>query len=418
MTVRDAVEVYIERAKLIGYTSLSLTRSKSDLTGSLNIDIFMGWIPSDTVLPGASSGKEILVYVGGNLSFTGIIDRRRDAGEKDQSSGSSNLSIGADSYTVSFSCRGKTKHLVDSSHQHPTGTMLKPTNKEVFENLVAPWGIQMEWEADVLDLNRVRFRDGGRVVDELHRVAAQCSLYVHETVDGKLRVTDKARTVRGQDIILGSNILSFSTDQMEDTDRSEITVKGQLTDKAQWGTEAVISTLQKTVNATVLNFSPITVQLFGNATADLINRRTQFEANRRSAESKQITLTVFHVQQPSGDPWDVGDLHYVEIPPAGVYDIMEITDVTYDVQPDKKLSTTIKLAPATTGVSKGVTEFLGDVKDVPNYNKVRASSSDPDVKTRWSGPVLSVKTEDLVSLVVDTFLVDVSTSNDPPKKLT
>ena len=68
--------------------------------------------------------------------------------------------------------------------------MMQPTTKEVVEKLVEPWKIQVEWKAETIKLDKVRFRDGARVIDELHRVALENCYFMYETRDGKLRVTD------------------------------------------------------------------------------------------------------------------------------------------------------------------------------------------------------------------------------------
>lgn len=339
------VRVFIDGQELVGYTNLSLQRSKEQLTGSLSIGIFMGWLPNEPVYPVATKGREVSVYVGGYLAFNGVIDRRSDSGQRMQDADASRtLTIGANEYSVKLTARGKTKYLIDSSHQHKTGTMLRVSNRDVIEELLSPWNLDIAWEADVIDLDRVRFRDGGFVVDELRRLATQCSLYLHEDVQGRLKVSDGPGTQVGEPISLGVNILSFTTDQSEVTERSQITVKGQLTKVGEWGTPAVIPTLLEAVDSAVKSFIPISVQVFGNATPELLDRRAQYEANKRTAQSKRITVEVFHVQQTDGKPWDIGGLHHVIIPPAGVDAMMEITEVTYNVGINE-LTTTIVLTP-------------------------------------------------------------------------
>lgn len=378
------VRVFIDGRELIGYTNLSLERNKDQMTGLLTIGIFMGWIPDAPFLSDATKGKTITVYVGGYLAFNGIIDRRNDRGERIEDADTSrSLSIGANEYTVTYTARGKTKYLIDSSHQHPTGTMLRPTNRDVFEELIKPWNLGLVWEADVIELDRVRFRDGGRVFDELRRVAEQTSLYVHEDVQGNLKVTDRAGSRTGEPIVLGRNVLSFSTEQAEDSERSQITVKGQLTAKDQWGDPAVIPTLTAAVDASVASFIPISVQLFGNATPELLDRRVQYEANKRTAKSNTISLEVFHVQQTDGQPWDIGSMHYVSIPPAGVNGMFEITGLTYNVNIDS-LTTRITLTPppVKSESSNGTREVMSDVPEGPAFEQQGRGSRSQDSQ-KW-----------------------------------
>lgn len=346
------VRIFIDRKELVGYTEMRLKRSKSNMTGELTVSIFMGWLPEAPFLKDASKGREILVYVGGRLAFTGIVDRRRDTaaqsgepGTTGDSKSSSNLSIGPNEYTVRLTCRGKTKYLVDSSHGHPTGTMLRPTTRSVFETLVTPWEIEMDWEASTDQLDKVRFRDGGIIAQELYRVAEATSLYMYETREGKLRITDGPGNIIGEDIVLGKNILSFSTEQAEDLERALVVVKGQKIAKEVWGDAAVIRTIAASTIPDTTTLSRTVVQLYGDATPELLNKRIQYESNRRNAASRKIELTVFHLQQSTGEPWDLGTLHNVSIPPAGVNGSFEITDLEYIVTADKTLETKLTLSP-------------------------------------------------------------------------
>ena len=70
------------------------------------------------------------------------------------------ISIGPNEYTIHLTARGKTKRLIDSSHQHPTTNMMQPTTKEVVEKLIEPWKTQLDWKAEVIKLDKMRFRDG------------------------------------------------------------------------------------------------------------------------------------------------------------------------------------------------------------------------------------------------------------------
>jgi hypothetical protein len=67
--------------------------------------------------------------------------------------------------------------------------------------------------------------------------------------------------------------------------------------------------------------------------------------NARAAKSKKITIEVFHVQTPSGQPWDIGNTHYVEVPPEGIFDMFECTELTYTVNAEKELKTSLTLSP-------------------------------------------------------------------------
>jgi prophage tail gpP-like protein len=434
------VIVFIDGEELIGYTDLSLSRSKDKMTGELNLTLFMNYIPSAPTIVDCCRGKEINVYIGGHLAFTGSIDKRTGTGANNGADttgsgesayvgkgkhrhkrirhhrhhrhkkggggdggtegGKISLSIGPNEYSVKLTARGKTKYLIDSSHQHPTTNMMQPTSKEVVNKLVKPWNVEVEWMGTEVKLDKVRFRDGCRVVDELHRVCSENCYYMYETRDGKLRVTDDTGKTEGEPIVLGVNILSFSAEQSEDQAKSKIKVKGQRTKKDVWGKDAVVDTVKEVEDQWVGTNIPITVQHYGDATPEALERRAQFEANKRSSASKQVKLDVFHVQSTSGEPWDIGQLHYVEIPPEGIFDIFECTDLTYTVS-GSELKTSLTLSPppakGTSGSSKsGVTGSLPEMSNqyagIGNSRRIAAgiTFAPGSYPSPWSGPTLSV----------------------------
>lgn len=362
------VIIFLGDEELEQWTDMTLRRAKADLTGSLEISIFFGYMPSKPVLVNATKNKEIKVYIGGELAFFGKVDKRRGTGSKHGASGTDSndhsgdgsptvtTEIGADEYTVKITARGKTKYLVDSSHQHATTNMMQPTNKQVFEKLIEPWKMELDWKASTIKLDKVRFRDGAKVVDEIHRLATENGHFVYETRDGKLRITDDTGKEEGENLVLGQNVLSFSAEQSEEPAKSKVKVKGQRTDKKIRGEKAVLNVEKEIKDDWVEGEIPYVVQHYGDATSEALERRANFETNKRSSESKTLTIDVFHVQSSNGAPWDIGTLHYCEIPPEGIFDVFEVTELVYKVQNDKKISTTLTLSPPpanTAGSSAG-----------------------------------------------------------------
>ncbi|MGY3615658.1 phage baseplate assembly protein [Bradyrhizobium sp. USDA 10063] len=362
------VVITVGGSALENWTEMTLQRSKDELTGNLSVTLFAGAMPPTPIARGARVGADIQVYIAGQLAFTGTVDKRQGTGAKHGNDGtaadnkethgesSMSVSIGPNEYTIELTARGKTKRLIDSSHQHPTTNMLKPTTKEVVEKLVEPWKTQVEWKGETIKLDKMRFRDGARVVDELHRVAMENCYFMYETRDGKLRVTDGVGADSGgggDALILGQNILSFKAEQSEDEAKSKIKVKGQRSEKKKWGEEALFKTFKEVQDSWVKDFVPQTVQHYGDGDDKTLERRARFEANKRNSESKKITIEVFHVQSPSGQPWDIGNTHYVEVPPEGIFDVFECTELTYTVQADKVLKTTLVLSPPPSGGAGG-----------------------------------------------------------------
>ena len=82
------VVVFIGGAELVGYTGLTINRTKEELTGTCTVDLFFNYMPSSPVIMDAAVATELLVYRGGHLAFTGTVDMRRGSGVKHGEPGS------------------------------------------------------------------------------------------------------------------------------------------------------------------------------------------------------------------------------------------------------------------------------------------------------------------------------------------
>jgi len=404
--------IFANGVQIENFTDANISRSKGEMTGTLNFSLFCSYVPGTPVMTQALAGAEIMAYVGGNLAFVGKIDRRMGTGARagkpgtknaEPSSGSGSgdagvsgdVNIGPNEYTVSITARGQTKQLIDSSHKHPTGTMLRPTTRQVIDALVEGTDVEVEWMATEINLDKVRFRDGAIIADELHRVGNENAYFLYETRDGNLRVTDDTGRAIGDPLVLGQNILQFSAEIGEDVARGEIRVKGQRTPNDVWGEAAVLDTQKTITDASSTNKAVVTLQHYGDGTPEALERRAKFEANKRMAESKSVNIEVFGVQA-NGEPWDVGNIHYVEIPPEGIFDPMECTSLSYVVDASSTLKTTLTLSPLPSGGVSGGSSGAGF--DMPGLDDIISAGasrrglalSSVEYPVSWGGPMLSI----------------------------
>ena len=329
----ERVKVLIDRQPLDRIKELSLSRSTENVTGELNLSIFMDWIPEERVFNGVLRGAETLVYIGDHLAFTGTLDTRRDRGTP------------PGEYQIDLVARGRTKRLIDYSHRHPTGTILKTTSRQVFETLTQPFGIQIEWLAEDIPIPRVRLRQGARVHDELRRIAQRSGLNFYETRDGKLRVVDRPTNDGGEPLVLGKNILSFDADLRGDLEKRQIRVTGQRTEPNVWGTQAIIPPVLNLRDETIPEDGELTVQMYGTATPDALVRAGSYDYNRRLAAGREINIELFGQLQSTGEPWDLGLKHQVEIIPAAVSGLFEAQSITYTLDHDATWRTNLSLHP-------------------------------------------------------------------------
>jgi hypothetical protein len=76
------VVIAIGGSALDTWTEMTLERSKDELTGSLSATIFAGAMQSGPMIEAAKCGAEVTVYIGGQLAFTGTVDKREGSGTK------------------------------------------------------------------------------------------------------------------------------------------------------------------------------------------------------------------------------------------------------------------------------------------------------------------------------------------------
>jgi prophage tail gpP-like protein len=229
--------------------------------------------------------------------------------------------------------------------------MIKPKTREVTEELLRDTKVALKWIAKDIDLDKVRFRDGAIIADELNRVSSENGYYMFETRFGELCVTDDTLRVSGEALVLGRNILTFSATQDEAVGKEQIKVKGQRSKKNIRGEAALIKTFKTVLDGNTVSKIPLIVQHYGDATDEALERRGKFEIDKRNAASKEVTIEVFGVSQSDGKPWDVGMLHYVEIPPEDIFDQFECTGVSVTIASDKTYKTTLTLSPPPSGAS-------------------------------------------------------------------
>ncbi len=383
----DPFEIIVNGKKLVGWQECTLTRRRESLTWEATFTVFYDKMPTNPVMRDILPGAELQFYVGGNLAANGSVDSRSGASVKRGGRKGSHrvggvgahglgshyvggdvgddfmrsVDISKDGYRVTFQCRGKAKAAADASHTHETGSMKKTTAKQAIEALVKPLKIEVEDKANLQDaIDRV-FADGAMIRDEIHSILRFSGASIFETRQGKLKIANDADEGSGVDLILGQNILNFSAEQTEEFQRSTIKIKGARLGPNQYGRDAVTKSTETLEVKSVKTLRSFVGQIAGDATQDRLRKAAKNEAATREMRSKTIAIDVFHVQQPSGEPWDLNVSHYVEIPPENIFDEFVTTEVTYQVSADE-IKTRLTLAPKA-AVAEGVETGGGTMSD-------------------------------------------------------
>ncbi len=408
------VRIFIGGQELEGWTTFNLTRDKQNLTGNFSVQLFFSYVPDQPVLAQAVRGADCAIYVGGHLALFGSLDRRQGSDAPRKGDGfkiARQAQITKSSYTVTLTGRGQTKRLANSSQDHPTSTELGAKTKRATQKLIENFGVVLDWRGEDLDMDKIRFRDGIVVSDELRRIAAEYGYHMFETRDGRLRVTDRSGPETGEALVLGDNILEFSASQDEESANSSVKVKGQRTVKKIRG-RAAVQREKVFADKWVGNYSPLIVQHFTDASDKALERRGRFELDQLAAQAKDVTVKVFHVQSRTGAPWDIGQLHEVIVPPEGLADIMECTRLVYNVSARGELTTTLTLNPprsaaatATPGAALANVAAGGALNTAASGGALNTAASDGRYPDNWSSAEI-VTNFDLGNSGVDGIAVD------------
>lgn len=412
------VVIQVGGANLRGWTNMKLNRERKNLTGNLTFEMFFTNLPANPQMRAIAAGAEVSVYIVGNLAFVGTIDTRTGSGKgkhkghhehgqglndrnlagvdrrgKNPSGAGVHAYADAESYKIVVECRGKTKRLVDSSHDHPTGQMPNTTVPKIFQTLTKNFNVQVnDTSGDSLQIERAVFRDGAAVYTELARWAKEHNLIHFEDKTGKLNLTTDSSGGSGEPLILGLNILSFDASQSDGQGNSEITIKGQRSGIKHHGQDAVMNKI-KITNPSVTDYSPVIHQLNADASGDRLKKRAKFENDRATQESKEITIDVFSVQSTSGEPWDLNVTHYVEIPPEGIYNEFVVDSLTYFCEAKGTLKTELKLVPVAQG---GDGTGGAPMSDAMAYGQSKAAAagfsySPGSYPSPWTIPPISIE---------------------------
>jgi prophage tail gpP-like protein len=287
--------------------------------------------PGEIIFDIIAPSDVIKVYIDGGIAFTGSVDEIPFSGD-------------ASSAAISVDARGKTKALVDASHKHKTGQIKGTSSKKAIEQLCKDCEIDVDFIGEDQEIKSWTLSDGNYTDYEIDKIATENGHYVYEDKQGRLRVTDDTARQSGRDLYVGQDsILSFSGKLSEGIAKAEITVKGKRTDPEVRGKARFNESLVKIKDKSVKTKSRVTIHHFGDGTKKSLERRAKFEAGKRAATTKSLTVDVFGASAE----WDIGLLHNISIPMFDVNDQFECVGIDYEWGATS-CKTTLQFAPPPT----------------------------------------------------------------------
>lgn len=353
----------------------SLSRVKNSLSGELVFSVFINEALKSKILEQIDIGRPVTAYVNGRLAFFGNITRRsryslgsgyhRRINSNNESSPSNHHKrLTSTGYSLRITSRGKGHLCYKSSQMTYGGYPQHITAKDIITSLLKPFSIEIEWEAHNVQLPFFTFRDGSLVSEEIYRVCNENGYYLHESRAGKIVISDSPKDERGEDLILGKNIVSFEEYVDDSRSNSHLIVKGHKNSKYDWGKKKIKDAAIVLSDTTVRGYSPYVVQHYGYVDEESLKRRAKWELEQRKYLGHNLFITVFGLRNDKF--FDLGLKHFVSIPILGINQVLECIEINYTLT-NSSATTQLVLAPFAnkkTHIPKngGVVDGKGEVK--------------------------------------------------------
>ena len=294
-----------------GWLDARVVRSLDSFAHAFDFEYSDRWAEGDTPRP-LVLGSSVQVRWENETLITGYIDSIRQ-------------SVTARSLTANASGRSKTGDLVDSSAIHQTGQWLDQTAAKIIRDLVAPFGISVEFEAfvfqDDVRVRRFDLEHGESVFSAIDRLARLRGWLPVSTPAGNLRLmrVQRAAGLRIVRLDLGECISREYSAEAQDR-HSEYRLTSQ-TARSTGGRRAA---LERSVvrDAAVKRYRPLVVPSETGGAVGELQAHAQWICNTRAAGSERVAYEVVGVAAPDGLAWAPGMLVIVSDPILGVDDTL------------------------------------------------------------------------------------------------
>ncbi len=313
--IEDAATFYVNNKVYEGFKNIRLSRNLTSLTGEFEIVLVDKWQLEKEDFD-IKPGDRIHCHLGKTPLYEGYVDRF-------------SATITSSSRNLTISGRDKTADLIDCSVVG-SSEYNDIDFTGIATELLKPFNIKLLVKTDVgKKFSKFTIRQGETVFEALDRAAKERSLLLLSSTHGNLIVDKKGAQISSNELIEGVNILSAAVSIDNGNRFSEYIVKGQQSGVLGSTSDATKSQ-GKAFDKGIVRYRPTLILAENAVDADGAQKRAEWEASFRAAESTKVNVTVQGWRTKDGELWETNKIVHANIRSIGINQDMLIARVKYD----------------------------------------------------------------------------------------
>lgn len=322
----------VDGVSYTGWLSANVTRGLDQFAHSFEFRYVDRWSEGDAQHP-LVLGAACEVRWLGEVLVSGWID-------------SMQLSVGSKNMTGVAAGRALTGDLVDCSAVHKTGQWRNATAQQIIADIVAPFGIKVTYDPQLIDTVQVKRFDlehGERAFEAIDRLARLRAWLPTTTPTGGLHFARISRTAGLRSVTLDLRETLEREYESNQQDRYSTYRVTSQTDRA--GGSARRAALEKfeITDASVKRYRPVVMPFeTGGAPGEMKDHATWMR-NTHAARAERLRYEVRGVLAPDGKAWGPGILVAVDDHVLGVNEVLVCASTTVRVD-GENVSTNLQLA--------------------------------------------------------------------------
>lgn len=285
----NQLELLVGGKRYGGWTEVEVTRSIEALSNEFRVEYTDRWDGQVTPIA-IEGGSAVTVLMDGETVITGYTDYDEVAYDQD-------------SHTLVVQGRDKAGDLIDSSAVHGSGQWLNADLMHIAKELLNPFGMSIQADADVGEKFKTFALQPGETVHEaLDRLTRMRGVLPVSDGKGGLRLT-RAGTEVGDPLVEGENIKSArATNDMKGR-HSKIICRGQIQALDDFDATDAFDLEATASDPGIKRHRPLIVHVEDEGHSDSMTARAEWECRRRVAKGLSVVVTVQGWRGPSGKLW-------------------------------------------------------------------------------------------------------------------
>lgn len=339
------VVVEINGVQFPTWQSLSVTRDKRQQAASFNMSVSDVMEGGQTLAEAATlidPLSEVLITLARVPIVRGLID-------------DVNVSLDANSHSVSVSGRSVVADIIDGSVIHETGAFRQQAPRQIIEALLKPYQIPLEIDEDLAadfdkPLPNHQVTHGEPVFSEIEKLSKLFEATLSDLPNGSIRVSKGGDAIFGESLDQPGRIARCSAPRSGADRHSHYIVSGQQAVDAE--TDEDSAHVEEAVkDPTIKRYRPLVIHPLGAITPEEARRRLIHLGRERFRTTNAVTLTVpGWIDMVTQAPFAVGVKHYLTskiLKFSGPYECSKVvfkksgsgtqTDLTMDPTEDPEL---------------------------------------------------------------------------------